>query len=417
MRIMRRRLRYCIAILFFVFVSISLFLAPSAFVANAMSDEPYPPTCELSFANTANTPLLSKSSVVNYNDGTARLSTTYKFSASEPTTLVCSLPVYCQLFDVANCGASLSLNGTKATPTYRYAFRSPFFSNTDSYSDIIALQESHADLDRSIAVHKFIASATNETTFSFSLQPEDHILYSFNRHKYTAANRLYEVNVSPNVPCSFTVFGNKPTVEASESCSITYSLKSIDEYLTEQSEFMSIMTNGTDCSEIVTHWVTNFLASSTIVSEQQILYDCEMRSYAYLDYSLSLPLGESTIIVEQSMAVGRNSLYEPTVYVGKILSPAQTAPLSFSVNTEQYVVDSTLSLNNNSYKGEAVEAVTIAFCTVKDPTLVNSPTVAWEPWRIAVLSVGCVLGAVGIVWLIVVLIKMKKSHKEKKNGL
>lgn len=158
-----------------------------------MSDEPYPPTCELSFANTANAPLLSKSSVVNYNDGTARLSTTYKFSASEPTTLVCSLPVYCQLFDAANCGASLFLNGTKATPAYRYAFRSPFFSNTDSYSDIIALRESQADLDRSIAVHKFVASATNETTFSFSLQPKDHILYTFNRHKYTAANRLYEV--------------------------------------------------------------------------------------------------------------------------------------------------------------------------------------------------------------------------------
>lgn len=405
-----------VLLLLSILATLSVLSMSTTFVANAMSDSWYPPTCEANFGETATASLSSKSTLVTYSEGSARLTTTYKFTAATPTTLSCSLPVYCRQYEVSTCGASLSLNGVAATPTYGYSFKSTFMGS-DSYAEILALREKQTTLDNTLPVHTFSISATEEAEFSFSLQPEDHILYSFNRHKYTAANRLYEVNVSPNVPCSFTVFGNKPTVEASESCSITYSLKSIDEYLTEQSEFMSIMTNGTDCSEIVTHWVTNFLASSTIVSEQQILYDCEMRSYAYLDYSLSLPLGESTIIVEQSMAVGRNSLYEPTVYVGKILSPAQTAPLSFSVNTEQYVVDSTLSLNNNSYKGEAVEAVTIAFCAVKDPTLVNSPTVAWEPWRIAVLSVGCVLGAVGIVWLIVVLIKMKKSHKEKKNGL
>ena len=108
-----------------------------------------------------------------------------------------------------------------------------------------------------------------------------------------------------------------------------------------------------------------------------------------------------------------NSLYEPRVYVGKIFSPAQTAPLSFSVDTEQYVVDSTLALNNNSYSGDAVEAVTIAFCAVESPNLVNPPSVAWEPWRIAVVSVCGVVGVAAVIILVITTVQYIKSRKHK----
>lgn len=408
---LRSKFRYCLAIFFCSIVSLSLFLVPSALVANAMSDSWYPPTCEANFGDSTTATLSSKSTVISYNEGTARLTTTYKFTASAPTTLSCSLPIYCRQFEAASCDASLTLNGTLATPTYGYSFDSPFAHGSESYSDILALREKSSTIDPTLAVHEFTVSATEDATFSFSLQPEDRMIYELFRHKYTAATRLYEVNVSPNSPCIFIVFGNKPTVDASELCSITYSQKTLDEYIAESNEFMTEMANGVDCTEIVTHWVTNFLSSDSLVSEDLFLDECSRFSYAFWDYSFELPTGESTIVVEQPMAVGLNSLYDPRVYVGKIFSPAQSAPLSFSVATEQYVVDSTLTLNNNSYSGNAVEAVTIAFCAVNDPALVNSPTVAWEPWRIAVLSFGCVLGAVGIVWLVIVLVKMKKSHK------
>ena len=74
---------------------------------------------------------------------------------------------------------------------------------------------------------------------------------------------------------------------------------------------------------------------------------------------------------QQPMSVGLNSQFDPKVYVGKIYSPAQSAPLSFSVVTEQYVVDSTLELKNNAYGGDAAETITIAFCEVQKPDLVN----------------------------------------------
>lgn len=411
---LRSRLRYCLALLFCALVSVSLLFVPSASVANAMTNEWYPPTCEANFKESTTATLLSKSTVITYNDGAARLSTTYKFSASAPTNLSCSLPIFCRQFEVATCDASLSLNGILATPTYGYSFDSPFFSDTESYSDILTLREKLSDVDPSLSVHEFMVSATDEATFSFSLQPEDRIIYELFRHKYTAATRLYEVNVSPNSPCYFIVFGNKPTVDASELCSITYSQKSIDEYVTAANEFMTQMTNGVDCTEIITHWVINFLSSNSKVSEDRLLDDCAKLSYAFWDYSLELPSGESTIVIEQPLSLGLNSHYDPKVYVGKIFSPAQSAPLSFSVATEQFVVDCTLSLNNKAYNGDAVEAVTIAFCAVKDPTLVNSPTVAWEPWRIAVLSVSCVLGVAAIVWLIILFVKTKKPPKENK---
>ena len=46
------------------------------FVANAMSDDWYPLTCECSFGESAAT-LTSKTSAVNYNSGKASLTTTY----------------------------------------------------------------------------------------------------------------------------------------------------------------------------------------------------------------------------------------------------------------------------------------------------------------------------------------------------
>ena len=414
---LRSRFRYCLTVLVLAIVSLSLFFVPSVLVATAMSDEWYAPTCEANFGEFTAATISSKTTVVSYNDGSAQLSTTYKFSASSPTTLSCSLPVYCPLYDVASCGATLSLNGTTATPTYSYSWGSLFGSATDSYADILALREKQSTIDSTISVHQFIVSATEEDSeFSFSLQADDRMIYEFGRHSYTSATRLYEVKVSPNenFPCYFLVFGHKPTVTASEHCSITYKELTLDEYLAESISFVTELSNGIDATNLVTHWVSEFLASDVKVRKDSLFDDCSRRSYVFLDYSLELPSGESTIVVEQPMTVGLNSLYNPRVYVGKIYSPAQTVPLSFSVVTEQYVVDSTLSLKNNSYNGDAVEAVTIAFCAVKDPTLVNGSNNSngrFPPWLIAVeVVVGVIavsLAAVSI-WSFV---KWKKSSK------
>ena len=78
----RSRFRYWLALLLCAIVSLSFFLVPSALVANAMSDEWYAPTCEANFGESATATLSSKTTVVTYNEGSARLSTTYKFSAS-----------------------------------------------------------------------------------------------------------------------------------------------------------------------------------------------------------------------------------------------------------------------------------------------------------------------------------------------
>ena len=409
---LRSRFRYCLALVFCAVFSFSFLLVPSTSIANAMSDSWYPPTCEANFGETATASLSSKSTLVTYSEGSARLTTTYKFTAATPTTLSCSLPVYCRQYEVSTCGASLSLNGVAATPTYGYSFKSTFMGS-DSYAEILALREKQTTLDNTLPVHTFSISATEEAEFSFSLQPDDHLIYKFGRHTYYTANRLYEVKVSPNMPCYFIVFGNKPTVDASEQCTVTYTQKTISEYIAEATEFMTQMANGVDCSEIVTHWVMNYLASDSLVREDRMIDECGLMSYAFLDYSLALPVGESTIVIEQPMAVGLNSLYEPKVYVGNIFSPAQTAPLSFSVDTEQYVVDSTLALNNNSYSGNAVEAVTIAFCAVKSPNLVNPPSVVWEPWRIAVVSVCGVVGVAAVIILVITTVQYIKSRKHK----
>ena len=408
------RIKKHLIVLFFfcIFATLSYFSITTAFVANAMSDDWYPPTCEANFGETATASLSSKSTLVTYSEGSARLTTTYKFTAATPTTLSCSLPVYCRQYEVSTCGASLSLNGVAATPTYGYSFKSTFMGS-DSYAEILALREKQTTLDNTLPVHTFSISATEEAEFSFSLQPDDHLIYEFGRHTYYTANRLYEVKVSPNMPCYFIVFGNKPTVDASEQCTVTYTQKTISEYIAEATEFMTQMANGVDCSEIVTHWVMNYLASDSLVREDRMIDECGLMSYAFLDYSLALPVGESTIVIEQPMAVGLNSLYEPRVYVGKIFSPAQTAPLSFSVDTEQYVVDSTLALNSNSYSGDAVEAVTIAFCAVESPNLVNPPSVAWEPWRIAVVSVCGVVGVAAVIILVITTVQYIKSRKHK----
>jgi len=419
---LRSRFRYCLAVLIFTIVSLSLFLVPSALVAKAMSDVWYPPTCEVNFGESTTATLSSKSTVVSYNEGSARLSTTYKFLASAPTTLSCTLPVYSPLYDVENCGVSLSLNGSTANPTYGYSWGSLLGSATDSYADILALREKQSDIDSTVSVHQFIASATEESEFSFSLQEGDYMIYELGRYSYTVATRLYEVKVSPNAnnPCYFIIFGNKPTVSVSEHCSITYKEMTLDEYLAESIGFVTELTNSVDATNLVTHWVNAFLSSDVKVREDSLFDDCSRRSYAFLDYLLELPSGESTIVVEQSMVFGLNSQFDPRVYVGKIYSPTQSAPLSFSVSTEQYVVDSTLALKNNSYNGDAVEAVTLAFCAVKDPVRVNgSASSSWRfpPWLIAVEVILGVIVVGLVTFMIVSFIKRKKASKENKNDL
>lgn len=407
---LHQRYRYYLLILFCAIVSLSIF-APYALVANAMSDEWYAPTCEANFGDSATATLSSKATVVSYSEGSARLSTTYKFSASAPTTLSCSLPIYCPLYEVTSCGASLTLNGTIASPSYGYSWGTLIGSATDSYSDILGLREKVSDIDSSIPVHQFSISASVESEFSFSIQPEDRMIYELGRYSYSSATRLYQVKVSPdaNTPCYFIVFGNKPNVTASEHCSITYKELTLAEYLDENIEFITELSNGVDATNLVTHWVAEFLSSDVKVRGDTIINDCSRHSYVFQDYTLELPFGESTIVVEQPMTVGINSQFEPRVYVGKIYSPVQSAPLSFSVATEQYVVDSTLSLKNNSYNGDAVEAVTIAFCAVKDPTLVNAPSWRFPPWLIAVEVILGVIFVSLVTFMIVSFVKSKKG--------
>ena len=409
----RSRSRIFIFIILGAFMALIFLSAPLTLFANAMSDVWYPPTCECSFGESA-APLTSKSTEVSYNSGEASLKTTYKFSASAPIEINCTLPVYCRQFELSTYEATLKLNGTVVTPSYGYSSKSTFGADYENYADILALRESVSELDRTIKVHQFIVTTTEDTSFSFSLQESDHIMYEFGRHSYSTDTRLFKVNITSSYPGSFLVFGNKPTLETTELCKVEYNELSMDEYITEMVSFLTEMTNGIDCTDIITHHVSEFLASSNMLSDDLFLDSVSRFTYGFLDYTLSLPVGESTIVVEQPMSVGLNSQFDPKVYVGKIYSPAQSAPLSFSVVTEQYVVDSTLELKNNAYGGDAAETITIAFCEVQKPDLVNGVApVEWEPWRIALLCVAGVIGLAGIVVFLVFIVPWKKITKRK----
>ena len=301
---------------------------------------------------------------------------------------------------------------TPITPSYGYGSKSTFFTACETYTDILSLRETLSELDTTIKVHQFIVSSTEDTSFSFSLQETDHIIHSFGRHSYSSNTRLFEVNITPNSPGSFQVFGNKPTLDTTEFCKVDYTELTLNKYISESVEFLTEMTNGYDCTDIVTHRLNEFLSSNNRISDDLFLDSVSLSTYGFLDYTLSLPMGESTIVVEQPMAVGLNSLFTPRVYVGKIYAPAQTAPLSFSVTTEQFVVDSTLTLKNNAYSGDASESITIAFCEVQNPDLVNDAApVKWEPWRIAVVSVCGVIGLASIVAFLVFVVPWKKIKR------
>lgn len=402
-----------VLLLLSILATLSVLSMSTTFVANAMSDDWYPPTCECSFGESSAT-LASKSTAINYGNGTASLTTTYIFSASTPTELTCTLPVFCRQFELSTYEASLRLNGSIVTPGYGYGSLAARFFGCETYSDVLSLRETLSELDSSIMVHRFIVSATEDTSFSFSLQEKDHIMHSFGRHSYSSNTRLFEVNITPNFPGSFLVFGNKPTLDTTEFCKVDYTELTLNEYISESVEFLTEMTNGYDCTDIVTHRLNEFLSSNNRISDDLFLDSVSLSTYGFLDYTLPLPVGESTIVVEQPMAVGLNSLFTPRVYVGKIYAPAQTAPLSFSVTTEQFVVDSTLTLKNNAYSGDASESITIAFCEVQTPDLVNDAApVKWEPWRIAVVSVCGVIGLASIVTFLVFVVPWKKIKRRK----
>lgn len=407
------KMRWGIVLFFCAFVALLFFSAPISVRASAMSDEWYPPTCECNFAETTAT-LTSKETEVSYDSGKASLKTTYKFSASAPTDLKCTLPVFCRQFELSTYEASLKLNGATVTPSYGYGSKSARFYGGETYVEVLSLRETLSELDTTIKVHQFIVTSTEDTSFSFSLQEADHIMYKFGRHSYSVDTRLFKVNVTSNYPGSFLVFGNKPTLETTELCNVEYKELTLDEYIAESVEFLTEMTNGYDCTDIVTHRISEFLSSNIRMSDDLFLDSVSLYTYGFLDYTLPLSVGESTIVVEQPMAVGLNSQFNPRVYVGKIYAPAQTAPYSFSVNTEQYVVDSTLNLKNNAYSGNAAESITIAFCEVQKPDLVNGAApVEWEPWRIAVVSVCGVIGLAGIVVFLVFIVPWKKIKGRK----
>lgn len=408
------KMRRGIVLFLCAFAALSIILFHSTIAANAMSDEWYPPTCECNFSESVAT-LTSKSTEVTYNNGEASLKTTYIFSASAPTELNCTLPVYCRQFELSTYEATLKLNGATVTPSFGYGSKSAFFTDCEKYADVLSLRETLSELDSTIKVHQFIVTTTAEdTSFSFSLQENDHIMYKFGRHSYSVEPSLFKVNVTPNYPGSFIIFGNKPTLDTTELCKVEYKEMTLDEYIAEAVEFLTEMTNGCDCTDIVMHRLNEFLSSNNRISDDLFLDSVSQFTYGFLDYTLPLPVGESTIVVEQPMAVGLNSQFNPRVYVGKIYAPAQTAPYSFSVNTEQYVVDSTLKLKNNAYSGDATETITIAFCEVQKPDLVNGAApVEWEPWRIALLCVAGVIGLAGIVVFLVFIVPWNKIKGRK----
>lgn len=386
-----------------------VFYIPISTTANAMSDEWYPPTCECSFGESAAT-LTSKSTEIRYDNGKASLKTSYTFFASTSTKLTCTLPVFSRQFELSMYEATLKLNDSTATPSLGYGSKSAQFYGSESYEEVLSLREALSELDTTIKVHQFIVSSTEDASFSFSIQKTDHIMYKFGWHSYSVEPSLFKVNITPNQPGSFLVFGNKPALETTEFCKVEYKEMTLNEYITEMVGFLTEMTNGYDCTDIVTHRLNEFLSSNNRISDDIFLDSVFLFTYGFLDYTLQLPVGESTIVVEQPMAVGLNSLYSPRVYVGKIYAPAQTAPYSLSVNTEQYVVDSTLQLKNNAYSGNAAESITIAFCEVQKPNLVNGVvSTKWEPWRIAVVSIGCVIGLASIISFVILIVKYKQS--------
>lgn len=197
-----------VLLLLSILATLSVLSMSTTFVANAMSDDWYPPTCECSFGESSAT-LASKSTAINYGNGTASLTTTYIFSASTPTELTCTLPVFCRQFELSTYEASLRLNGSIVTPGYGYGSLAARFFGCETYSDVLSLRETLSELDSSIMVHRFIVSATEDTSFSFSLQEKDHIMHSFGRHSYSSNTRLFEVNITPNFPGSFLSNGKK----------------------------------------------------------------------------------------------------------------------------------------------------------------------------------------------------------------
>lgn len=403
--------RNCIILLLCsLFVVFSLF-PHSPLVANAMSYSWYPPTCELSISDVPGVTVTSKSTTVEYSAERKRLVSTYRLTNDgEPSMVTCILPYFTQYSEVKQADAVLSLNDTPVTAVYGFSSLHSTLFGVESYSDIMdSFYDEEYPLDFKAECHEFVITTKVNSSFSFSLDESDHLLYDFNRHTYTAASRQFDVTVYPSVPAHFIVFGEKPTVSAEPECSVEYEKRTVKDLYHQWLEFSKLDAPNSDSAPILYARLSEFLASSYMLTESELLNSCFGNGYAFLIYYVTLPTGTSTISVSQPMTFGINSQLKPTVYVGKILAPAQSAPLSFSVTTNQFVVDSTLALNNNSYSGDAVEAVTIAFCTVKAPTLVNSPTVAWEPWRIAVVSLCGVLGIAAIVFLIVALIKWKRA--------
>lgn len=147
---------------------------------------------------------------------------------------------------------------------------------------------------------------------------------------------------------------------------------------------------------------------------EDLYSDCYSNGYAFFDYVLDLPSGESTIVVTQPLKLGTNSLYKPTIYVGQILSPAQMDSLSFSATTDQFLIDCTVPLNNNSYSGKAVESFKLAFCAEKTPNPVaDNVKRVYPPWLIAVEIILCVFIIASLIFLVVSFIINKKSYNEK----
>ena len=132
----------------------------------------------------------------------------------------------------------------------------------------------------------------------------------------------------------------------------------------------------------------------------------------YLDYSVELPAGNSTITISQPVRLGFNTIFEPAVRVARILSPTVSSPTEFTIDSDYYIVYCDLPLSNTSYSGNNVEDISISLCSVKNPKASNTGQ-PLSTTQIVILSIGCpILG----VLLIIIIVNSVRYIKQKKGA-
>lgn len=409
---LRSKLRYCFVILicFCAILLASTALAP--LTANAMTQDWYSPTCEMVF-DSSNAVITSKSTEIKYGNGKATLVSTYQLHADSATTLDCTLPLYGRLCEFPSNEVKITYQGEIIEDGlwFDYSSRNTSFFEAESLEDIMSFRADTVAFDPGIVIHEYTITASENTSFSFNLNESNRMLYVFGSHSYNALKRLYTVNINARQGAHLLIFGDALDLESSDAYSVDASETTLGEYADYILEtYVNEMSDGRDCTELLRYRFGEFMAAEYGVMEEFTLWDsCFRVGYAYQHLTLEVAAGDSTLSVSQPMNIGYNYAFTPLVYVVKILSPRSTAPLSFKVTTEEYVLESTIALTNNAYSGESAESITIALCSVQKPTPKDAPTNKLQPWQIAVCAVCGVVGVAAIAAMVVCIVKWKKS--------